>query len=117
MNVILLAAALHAHWLGEGQYHGMAMTQVNQMVLINSCQDIAMRYYRFVERRGRAQALGLRGPTRLAAEHRARIENRDVSRYTGSRHELFRYLCPPGVIGQIAELSGPQAPTSVALVQ
>ena len=30
INVVLIAARLHAHWLGEGQYHGLAMTQVNR---------------------------------------------------------------------------------------
>jgi hypothetical protein len=105
MNVVLMAAALHAHWLGDGQYHGQALTQVNQMLLLNNRRDLAMRYYHLAFKgRGRPQALGLRGPTCLASEQRARIQLRDMSRY-GSQHGLFLHLCAPGVPGQIWELA------------
>ena len=112
MNVVLMSAALHAHWLGEGQYHGLAMTQVNQMLLLNNCSDIAMRFYHlaFKGRRGRPQALGLRGPTRISHAEREKIQMRDMSRY-GSQHDMFLYVCPPGVAAQIWEL-GTAAPTA-----
>jgi hypothetical protein len=101
VNVVLMAAALHAHWLGEGQYHGLAMTQVNQMLLLNNCRDPAMRFYHLAFRgRGRPQAMGLRGPTRMSSDQRMKVQMRDLSRY-GSRHNLFLYLCAPGVPGQI----------------
>ena len=45
MNVVLMAGAQHSYWLAEGQHHGLAMTQVNRMLLINNCDDRAMRYY------------------------------------------------------------------------
>jgi hypothetical protein len=109
VNVVLMAAALHAHWLGEGRYHGLAMTQVNQMLLLNNCRDLAMRYYHLAFKgRGRPQALGLRGPTCVSFDLRARIQMRDMGRY-GSQHDLFLYLCAPGVAGQISEytLSAP----------
>jgi hypothetical protein len=104
-----MAAAVHAHWLGEGQYHGLAMTQVNRMLLVNNCRDQAMRFYHFAfPRGGRPQALGLRGPTRMSPDQRMKIEMRDVSRY-GAQHNLFLYLCAPGVAAQISEytLSAP----------
>ena len=66
------------------------------MFLVNSCQDMAMRYYRFISRNGNPQALGLRGPTNISAENAAKIEMRDVGRYTGSTHNLFLYLCAAG---------------------
>jgi hypothetical protein len=99
MNVVLLPGGLHAHWLGEGQYHGLAMTQVNQMFLVNNCRDPAMRFYHLAFP-GRPQALGLRGPTRLSSAERSKITMRDVSRYV-SQHDLYRYLCAPGVPGHI----------------
>jgi hypothetical protein len=91
MNVVLMSAALHAHWLGEGRYHGQAMTQVNRMLLLNNCADPAMRYYRFIDR-SRPQALGYRGPGCIGPEHAAKIVNRDLSRQIGSHHDLFCYL-------------------------
>jgi hypothetical protein len=75
------------------------------MFLVNSCQDIAMRYYRFIQKCGNPQALGLCGPTNISAENAAKIEMRDVGQYTGSQHNLFLYLCAPGVVGQIWETS------------
>jgi hypothetical protein len=102
VNVVLMAAALHAHWLGDGQYHGLAMTQVNQMLLVNNCSDLAMRYYHLAFRgSGRPQALGLRGPTCISPDQRSKIHMRDVSRYAGTEHNLFRYVCAPGVSAQI----------------
>jgi hypothetical protein len=115
MEVVLIAAALHAHWLGDGQYHGLAMTQVDRMFLVNSCQDMAMRYYRFISSNGNPQALGLCGPTNISAENAAKIEMRDVGRYTGSTHNLFLYLCAPGVVGQIWETSTATAAQPVAM--
>jgi hypothetical protein len=117
VNVVLMAAALHAHWLGEGQYHGLAMSQVNQMLLVNNCSDWAMRYYHLAfPGRGRPQALGLRGPTRISSDQRMKVQMRDVSRY-GSQHNLFLYLCAPGVAGQIWDFaaSTPAAAMQAAL--
>jgi hypothetical protein len=101
VNAVLLSAAMHAHWLGEGQFHGLAMSQVDQMFLINSCQDRAMRYYHLSATGGRPQALGLRGPTRLNAEQAAKVRQRDISRYTGSGHDLYQYISAPGATAQI----------------
>jgi hypothetical protein len=115
MDVVLIAAALHANWLGEGSYHGLAMTQVNQMFLINSCQDMAMRYYHFVQKRGNPQALGLRGPTYISGDGSAKITMRDASRYSGREHNLFLYLCAPGVVGQIWETSTTATPAAIAM--
>jgi hypothetical protein len=102
MNAVLIASAVHAHWLGKGQYHGLAMTKVNRMFLLNNCDDLALNYYHLsTSDRSRPQALGICGPTRIDSEYAAKIRKRDVSRYAGSRHDLFLYLCAPGAIGQV----------------
>jgi hypothetical protein len=107
MNVVEMAAADHAHWLAEGQHHGLAMTQVNRMLLINNCEDRAMRYYDLLTPgRGGPQALGLCGPTRISPQYAGKITNRDVSRYVGTDHELTTYLCAPGDPGLIWNYAG-----------
>ena len=74
MNVVEMAAADHSYWLAEGQHHGLAMTQVNRMLLINNCDDTAMRYYDLITPgRGGPQALGLCGPT----QNRPRLRPED----------------------------------------
>jgi hypothetical protein len=110
MNVVLIASAMHACWLGEGQYHGLAMTQVDQMFFLNSCQDPAMRFYHVsVPGLGGPQAMGLRGPTCLSAWQAAKIHERDVSGATGNRHDLYLYLCAPGTTGQVWSYLAPSA--------
>jgi hypothetical protein len=107
MNVVLIAAAIHAHWLGEGQCHGLAMTQVDQMLLLNNCQDRAMVYYHWLTPgRGGPQALGLRGPTRLSSEYAAKIRKRDMSGIVGPQHDLMQYLCAPGPLSQVWAYTG-----------
>jgi hypothetical protein len=104
MNAVLIAAALHSHWLGKGQYHGLAMTQVDRMFLLNNCQDLALKYYHLTTTdRSRPQALGICGPTYIDSEYAAKIRKRDVSRHAGSQHDLFLYLCAPGSAGQVWE--------------
>jgi len=94
MSVVLMASALHAHWLCENQYHGIAMSQVSQMFLINNCDDLAMKYYDYIEPGlGGPQALGYCGPTCISAENAHKIRMRDASCCVGSEHDLMRYVC------------------------
>lgn len=111
VNAVLIVAALHADWLAPGHYHGLAMTQVDQMLLLNSCQDRAMKYYRFVTKRGNPQALGLRGPTCIDAAGASKITERDLGRYVGSEHNVFCYMSAPGVSNQLWE-SAAQEPAT-----
>jgi hypothetical protein len=107
VNVVLMAAASHSYWLAEGQHHGLAMTQVNRMLLINNCDDTAMRYYDLLTPgRGGPQALGLCGPTRIGHDYAQKIRNRDVSCYVGSEHLFETYLCAPGDPGLIWNYAG-----------
>jgi hypothetical protein len=103
VDAVLLVAALNADWLAPGHYHGQAMTQVDQMLLLNSRQDRAMQYYHFVTKHGRPQALGFRGPTCIDAEGASKTTNRDLGRYVGSEHNLFCYLSAPGVTNELWE--------------
>jgi hypothetical protein len=114
MNAVLIAAASHSYWLAPGQHHGLAMTEVNRMLLINNCDDRAMRYYDLlVPGRGGPQALGLCGPTRISPEYAKKIFKRDVSRYVGSQHDLMNYVCAPGDAGLIWDYAGPAATSDV----
>jgi hypothetical protein len=122
VDAVLIASALHCHWLGKGQYHGRAMSQVDRMFLLNNRSDLALRYYRFsTPGRDRPQALGLHGPNCLSAEYASKIESRDVSRYAGRQHDLFQYLCAPGAMAQVwaytepAPVKGDSEPVAVQL--
>lgn len=110
VNVVLIGAALHANWLGEGQYHGLAMTQVDKAFLLNNCRDLALRYYRLsTPGRDRPQALGLHGPTCIGPKYAAKIMTRDVSSSAGRQHDLFMYLCAPGATSLAWHFTGEAA--------
>jgi hypothetical protein len=114
ISVIMMASALHAHWLGDGQYHGLAMTQVSRMFLVNNCADLAMKYYDYIEPGfGGPQALGYCGPTCISAENASKIMMRDVSRSVGSEHDLMRYVCAPGVAGLLWDYTAGSAVIAV----
>jgi hypothetical protein len=95
MRVVLVAAALHSNWLGAGQYHGQAMTQVDKMLLINNHTDRALKLYHLSTPSGSPKALGSCGPTCIGDE-RHKIRSIDVSRAEGPKHEEMGYLCVPG---------------------
>jgi pimeloyl-ACP methyl ester carboxylesterase len=100
LNAVLMCAALDAHWFGDGQYHGLAMTQVDRMLLINNCADRAMRFYRFIDR-SRPLAMGCWGPTCIGPEYASKISMRDFSRQMGPRHDLNRYLAVPSAMAMM----------------
>jgi hypothetical protein len=114
-DVVLMAAAVHSDWLCPGHCHGMAMTQVNQMLLVNNCNDTAMKYYRFVSKYGRPQALGYCGPTCIDPVGASKIVERNASRWVGNEHNLFCYISVPGVIGEIWDYADSQAPVVAGL--
>jgi hypothetical protein len=64
VSAVLMAAAMDAHWLAPGQRHGLAMTQVEQMLVTVNNTDPALRFYPRMNglfHRG-ADALGYAGP-------------------------------------------------------
>jgi hypothetical protein len=105
INAVLMAAALNSDWLCPGHCHGRAMSVVHEMVLVDNCEDRAMKYYHFSTTNGHPQALGLCGPTCIDPAGAAKIVELNVGRYVGSEHNLFCYLSAPGVISEIAELA------------
>lgn len=110
VNVVMLASALNSDWLCPGHYHGQAMTMVHQMLLVNNCEDRAMKYYRFSSTCGNPQALGYCGPTCIDPEGASKLTQLNASRYVGNEHNLFCYLSTPGVtseIGQMTSAGGP----------
>ena len=88
------------------------MTQVSRMMLINNCDDPAMKYYDYIEPgHGGPQALGLCGPTLYQPRERAQDHEprRELLRRQRARLDAIR------VRRQRRARSGttPPAPTAV----
>jgi hypothetical protein len=98
MPAVFLAAAVHSHWLGEGQCHGLALNQIDRLFLVNNPLDPAMRFYHLSATSGNPQALGLCGPTYIDAERASRIVEWNASGYVGKNHDLHCYVASPQVM-------------------
>jgi len=101
LRVAFIAAATHAHWFGTGRYHGRAMTQIDQLMLLINNSDPAMRFYKWVEKNSSPTAMGLRGPCCLNAEQRSRVKCYNCSTCVGRSHDLYEYMAPQGTMAQM----------------
>jgi hypothetical protein len=102
-RVVLLAAALHNHWLSPGAFHGRAPDQMDRLLLLyNSC-DPALRRYHLVEKCGSPEALGYTGLWNLAAFESAaqRVQQWDACGTVGKSHGAHQYLCSPQLMEQV----------------
>jgi len=101
INVVLMAAALHNHWLATGGYHDQCWSVLDRiLVLYNSCDPVLKRY-RFIEKRGRPVALGYGSAWGLDAEQAARTEQRDVCCSVGKTHSESVFFSSTEVIESV----------------
>jgi hypothetical protein len=104
IRAALLAAAVDASWIRPGGYHGRALEQVDQLLLVNNHRDPAMRFYHLAFH-GRMRPLGFEGPQDLAGggELAGRIHSVDVTDAVGRSHALSDYLAASGRVGHVLE--------------
>jgi hypothetical protein len=98
----LVASAVDATWLNQCQPHGLAVQRFERLLLINNCSDFALRYFRFMDRTSRPEALGAVGlllPDAGAASH---VEQWEVSSLVGRIHDWLRYIGTPEIMSAIA---------------
>jgi len=90
MRAVLVAGAEDAHWLLPGQRAGLALSQVDRMLItVNRC-DPVLRWYPLLYRRGGPPALGHTGPAGCLPAKK--VELLDVSCSVGRFHEWERYV-------------------------
>lgn len=87
---VLMAAALHSHWLSPNCFHGRAMDATDRMlILTNRCDSILDRYH-WVFKGERPQALGVSGMAWRDQE--GRVRHLDCCGVVGETHDSLRYL-------------------------
>jgi hypothetical protein len=92
MHAALLAAAVHASWIRPGSYHGRALEQVDQLLLVNNHLDPAMRFYHLAFE-GHVRPLGYGGLSRASlGRFGERVQVVDTTRAVGRSHALGDYL-------------------------
>lgn len=98
IRVVMVAAAFDADWILPGKYHGQALSQMEQLVLVTNHRDPAMRLYHFSVDRGRIHALGKEGVAnpRVLGDAAQRIRPVDMTQEVGRSHLLVDYLAAGG---------------------
>lgn len=95
VQVVLLVAALDNDWLAPGRFHGLAMSQVDRLLLVNNSCDMALKRYHWIyHRRACQQALGYTGlsTARLEGSDGNKVAQLDACCQVGRQHTLAGYL-------------------------
>lgn len=103
-RVVLLTGALHDDWLLPKRYHGRALSQIDQILILYNPCDPAMKWYPIIDRHCRSFPIGRWGLSscgNLSKTDRLKIEQRNVCGYLGRSHDLSRYLCSPSLMSQV----------------
>ena len=105
VRAALVAAAVDADWIRPGGFHGRALEQVDELVLINNQRDPAMRFYHLPMEGRRPRALGFSGPPLqgVSSTLTARVRSFDATDVVGRHHALVEYLGASGPVGRALE--------------
>jgi hypothetical protein len=98
VRAALVAAAVDANWIRPGGYHGRALEQVDQLLLVNNHLDPAMRFYHLAMESG-ARPLGYGGVGGLGP-FADRVRAVDVTGAVGRHHAIEEYLASSGRVSQ-----------------
>ena len=103
MRAVLMAAAVDNDWLLPGHQHGLALTQVDRLLLLNNPCDNVLKRYRFLAPY-RPQALGYTGLARSRAlePHWHKIKQ---VRICVRRHDWTSYVFSSRLVGLMQPLT------------
>jgi hypothetical protein len=129
MRAALLASALDCDWLLPGHCHGQALSQLDDLLLVNNgCDRLLMRYELLYGRRSCREALGYVGlPTRyLPTEEAQKVSQMNAAGYVGKQHQFANYLASATIMARVrshllfarpaATMEAPAKPTADATV-
>ena len=89
----LLAAAIDCDWLSPGNYHGVALDQLDRMLILYNTLDPALQRYHLVNRRSRASALGYVGANyESLGAFASKVEQLNVCGAVGRSHDEHNYF-------------------------
>ncbi len=119
VRAILVAAALDEDWLRSGNCHGLALTQLERvLVTVNHC-DSALRWYPRLYGRHGPDALGFvgLGAPEWLGPAAANVEQIDVTGEVGRQHAWTSYVNAPSLLARLGWYTflAPAAPPPTAL--
>jgi len=104
INVVLIAAALHSHWLAPGGYHDRFSSVADHLLVLYNSRDPVLKRYRFIERCARPVAMGFSGAWGLDDDLADRTEQYDVRSTVGKTHTEAGFLSSKRVLQGLRQL-------------
>jgi hypothetical protein len=104
VQAVLVVAALDNDWLLPGHFHGHAMSQVSNMLLVNNCCDALLkRYHLIYGRRCPQEALGCTGlgTWGVTGADWNKVCQTNACSIAGRRHVLASYLASPDLVARM----------------
>jgi len=99
-RAVLVAAAMDANWLLPGRRNGLALSQVDRLLVTCNGRDPVLKWYPLMYRRGGPQALGFVGPGGCLSTEK--IERLNLSCSVGRDHDWSRYVAAAGLRCRLA---------------
>lgn len=103
VRAVLVAAAMDQDWLLPGHCHGLALGQLEQVLItVNSC-DSALRWYPRMYGRGGPEALGYAGLGCLEwlGPEAAKVEQLPLNCEVGREHAWAHYVNAPSLLARL----------------
>jgi len=116
-RAVLIAAALDNDWILPGRAHGMALSQVDRMLLVtNECDRVLRRYRLLYHRHSNARALGHTGPVGLnqLGNDRYKLQQINACQIVGNQHDFNPYFNSPSLLACMAPVALFQDPPPLA---
>jgi hypothetical protein len=103
VRAVLLAGALDSNALLPRARNGLALTQVERMLVLTNPADEVLKYYRLLYGLGsKIQALGAAGAAGLSSLGTpGKVVHWNVSRLVGPDHDWTRYLYSPAIVSRM----------------
>jgi hypothetical protein len=98
-RVAMIASTMSNSWLAPGRRHGLALTQVESMLITVNPRDRMLKLYRIARIGGGGFALGQTGEAGGLGEYRDKVRYLNASPYVGGVHWYTAYLKNPTVRG------------------
>jgi len=113
LRAVLVAAALDADWLLPRRRNGLALSQVDQLLLTRNSRDPVLKWYPLMKGRGGPEALGYTGPVGRGqlGSQREKIEVFSIANSVGRAHAWTKHLASAGLRRQLTRFTFPESST------
>ena len=114
LRAVLVAAAMDADWLLPSRRNGLALSQVDRLLMTRNARDPVLKLYRLMNGRGGPAAMGYKGPacSGQLGPDREKLEVFSIANSVGRSHAWTSHLASAGLRRQFARLTFTETQTT-----